>query len=237
MPDPTASASTLPPWLSDAMATDHVLPATVIVVRLAFALACGAAIALIYRLSHGSESRDSKAITATLILLAALIAMVSMVIGSNVARAFSLVGALSIVRFRTVVEDTRDTAFVIFAVIAGMATGCGLLLVPTLGIPVVGAAAIGLSAASRHRANGNSGAATLVVRVGLGHDPHAILRDALLGHLLDYRLVETGTARQGSALEVTYRVHLRSATNPTPLIAALNAIDGVQGVELRLASS
>ena len=50
-------------------------------------------------------------------LLTILIAMVTMVIGNNMARAFGLVGALSIVRFRTVVEDTRDTAFVIFAVV------------------------------------------------------------------------------------------------------------------------
>ena len=49
--------------------------------------------------------------------------MVTQVIGDNVARAFSLVGALSIVRFRTVVRDTQDTAYVIFAVAVGMAVG------------------------------------------------------------------------------------------------------------------
>ena len=58
-------------------------------------------------------------------LLSILIAMVTQVIGDNVARAFSLVGALSIVRFRTVVRDTVDTAFVIFAVAVGMAVGAG----------------------------------------------------------------------------------------------------------------
>ena len=56
-------------------------------------------------------------------LLSILIAMVTQVIGDNIARAFSLVGALSIVRFRTVVRDTQDTAFVIFAVAVGMAMG------------------------------------------------------------------------------------------------------------------
>src|SRR3712207_7596331 len=52
-------------------------------------------------------------------------AMVTQVIGDNIARAFSLVGALSIVRFRTVVRDTQDTAYVIFAVAVGMAVGAG----------------------------------------------------------------------------------------------------------------
>jgi hypothetical protein len=43
--------------------------------------------------------------------------------GDNIARAFSLVGALSLVRFRTVVRDTKDTAYVIVAVIGGLSAG------------------------------------------------------------------------------------------------------------------
>ena len=41
------------------------------------------------------------------------------------ARAFSLAGVLAIVRFRTVMEDTRDTVFVVFAVVMGMSAGAG----------------------------------------------------------------------------------------------------------------
>ena len=78
------------------------------------------------------------------ILLTVLIAMVTLVIGNSVARAFGLVGALSIVRFRTVVDDTRDTAFVIFAVIVGMAIRAGVWLVPLTGIPLIGCLAVGL---------------------------------------------------------------------------------------------
>ncbi|MDZ4830382.1 MAG: hypothetical protein SGJ09_09330 [Phycisphaerae bacterium] len=65
-------------------------------------------------MSHGRDSRDASTLATT------------MVIGSSVARAFSLVGALSLVRFRTVVDDTRDTAFVIFALIVGMAAGTSI---------------------------------------------------------------------------------------------------------------
>ena len=49
--------------------------------------------------------------------------MVMMVIGNNLARAFALVGALSIIRFRTVIKDTKDTAFIFLGLAAGMATG------------------------------------------------------------------------------------------------------------------
>ena len=67
--------------------------------------------------------------------------MVTQVIGDNVARAFSLVGALSIVRFRTVVRDTQDTAYVIFAVAVGMAVGAGHPGLAASGLGVIAFAA------------------------------------------------------------------------------------------------
>src|SRR6476646_5219681 len=98
-------------------------PALLLVaVRLVLAAFLGLAIAAVYRRARPmNEEADS--FTVTLVLLTILIAMVTQVIGDNVARAFSLVGALSIVRFRTVVRDTQDTAYVIFAVAIGMAIG------------------------------------------------------------------------------------------------------------------
>ncbi len=100
----------------------------------AFGLAAGAA----YFLTQRKTRAQAASFVATMVLLAILLGMVSMVIGTNIARAFALVGALSIVRFRTVVEDTRDTAFVIFAVVVGMAAGSGAYVVAAVGIPIVG---------------------------------------------------------------------------------------------------
>jgi hypothetical protein len=90
-----------------------------IVARLVLAWGLGLAIAGIYRRAR-PMNLEAESFTVTLVLLTILIAMVTQVIGDNVARAFSLVGALSIVRFRTVVRDTQDTAYVIFAVAIGM---------------------------------------------------------------------------------------------------------------------
>ena len=83
-------------------------------------------------------NEEAESFVVTLVLLTILIAMVTQVIGDNVARAFSLVGALSIVRFRTVVRDTQDTAYVIFAVAVGMAVGANHPLVALCGLVVVG---------------------------------------------------------------------------------------------------
>src|SRR6476469_5897480 len=109
-------------------------------VRLVLAMVLGLAIAWVYRRARGLNG-EAESFGVTLVLLTILIAMVTQVIGDNVARAFSLVGALSIVRFRTVVRDTQDTAYVIFAVVVGMAVGGSDLWVAAIGIVVIGFAA------------------------------------------------------------------------------------------------
>jgi hypothetical protein len=190
-------------------------------------------VALIYRVTHGRHHEDPTTLKTTLVLLAILIAMVSMVIGDSVARAFSLVGALSIVRFRTVVEDTRDTAFVIFAVIVGMAAGAGQFILPLIGIPVVGVAAVVLSYAFRKNTTPAQPESTLAVRLGLGRDPEAVLGPILQRQLESHRMISAETARQGSALDLKYLVRLGASAKMAALVSELNQVEGVQGVELR----
>ena len=226
----------MPEWLKDSVSLDSSLSADLMLVRLLVAAACGVCVGLVYRWSHGQHRDDDSPLFATLVLLSILIAMVSMVIGDNVARAFSLVGALSIVRFRTVVDDTRDTAFVIFAVVVGMAAGAGLLLVPLVGIPVAGAAAILLNRFRNKQSPPLLAApeSTLTIRLGLGRDPNLVLGGVLERHLENYQLISAATARQGSALEVNYRMRLRAASELTTLVAELNQVEGVQSVEAQV---
>ena len=65
----------------------------------------------------------SQSFMLTIVFVTIIVAMVMMVIGNNIARAFALVGALSIIRFRTVVKDTKDTAYIFLALASGMAAG------------------------------------------------------------------------------------------------------------------
>src|SRR6187549_1076573 len=122
--------------------TDH-WPITFVLIRLVTATVLGGLVAWVYR-STRDRVDVTPSFTATLVLLSILIAMVTQVIGDNVARAFSLVGALSIVRFRTVVRDTQDTAFVIFSVAVGMAVGAGYPWLAVAGSAVVAVAAFAM---------------------------------------------------------------------------------------------
>ena len=200
-----------------------------VLVRLIGAMLLGAVVALIYRRSRGADLSPSFSVT--LVLLSILIAMVTQVIGDNVARAFSLVGALSIVRFRTVVRDTQDTAFVIFAVAVGMAVGASHPWVAASGIAIV---ALAMWFMSRSTGVATASEAYLLqARVGLGHDAEAVLGAAIDSHARVRRLVSMATARQGMAIEVSYHVELLDGRSAGELVKALNRLDGVQSVSLQ----
>ncbi|MEZ5496258.1 MAG: DUF4956 domain-containing protein [Gammaproteobacteria bacterium] len=81
-------------------------------------------IAYTYKKTHQGLSY-SQSFVLTIIFITIIIGFVMMVIGNSLTRAFALVGALSIIRFRTVVKDTKDTAYIFLALGVGMAAGTG----------------------------------------------------------------------------------------------------------------
>lgn len=223
----------MPDWLAETLdSTASGLPVSVLALRLGTAFLLGCLVAGIYRATHGKSSTRSHSLMATLVLLTILIGMVTLVIGNSVARAFSLVGALSIVRFRTVVEDTRDTAFVIFAVAVGMGAGAGYLAVPLVGIPLTALAAC-LFRPRTGPALQSPRDFTLTMRVGLGRDSEALVRPVFEKSLESWSLTSTSTVKQGAAMALSYAVVLQSEELAVPLVTELNALEGIQDIELR----
>lgn len=214
-------------WLADG---DPQLPTvSVLVGRLVLAATLGFAVATIYRYTFGRR-HSSPALPSTLVMLAVLVAFVMLAIGNSAARAFGLVGILSIVRFRSVVEDTRDTAFVIFAVAVGMGVGAGAGILALIGVPVAGAVAALCAWQDSRRTAPVTG--RLMVRMGLGHDA-ASLSGVLAKHFREVRLTAAGTAKGGGALEFVYAVTLIDPTGFATAVAELNRQDGVQAAELK----
>ncbi len=79
-------------------------------------------IARTYRLTHEGVSY-SKNFVQIIVVFGVVVSVIMRIIGSNIARAFTLVGALSIIRFRNAIKDTRDVGFIFFMMAVGMATG------------------------------------------------------------------------------------------------------------------
>lgn len=106
------------PGQGDLFTTPDLVMAMVVSALLAFVLA------QVYRATHRGTSY-SQSFLVTMFIMAVATSVVMLIIGSNIARAFSLVGALSIIRFRTAVKDARDTGYLFAAMIAGMGCGTG----------------------------------------------------------------------------------------------------------------
>jgi uncharacterized membrane protein YhiD involved in acid resistance len=104
--------------------------------NLAVSLACGIIIALVYRYIYKGPSYSATYVN-SLVLLSLITTLVIMVIGNNLARAFGLVGAMSIIRFRTAVRDVQDIVYIFFSLAVGMASGVGLHAIAIAGTLVI----------------------------------------------------------------------------------------------------
>jgi len=198
--------------------------------RLLAGLAFGAGLAGIYRATRSSAG-ITPSLPVTLILLVVLVAMVTQIIGESVARAFSLVGALSIIRFRTVVRDTQDTAYVIGAVALGMAVGQGSYVTGLIALAVIAGAAFLMRAWYPPPAD-TTLPYHLEVRLGLGQDAATVVRPTIDHYFDRCRVATIGTTRQGLSLDLSYRGSFRKGVAAEGLVTALNQVDGVQSVSL-----
>jgi len=204
------------------------LDATQILTTLLLALALGLAVALTYRFSVSGRVL-SPSLQASLILLAMVAAMVMMVIGNNIARAFSLVGALAIVRFRTRLRSSWDISFVFFSLAVGIACGVLAYQVAVLGTITVTLTILALQ---------------VIPLSGLRADRIRMLRcdvtsfggaesevEQTLDRFLQRRwLVEARSLRFGETLSLRYRVVVRDTDEIATMIREVGAIEGVERV-------
>ena len=108
------------------------LTAEVIVLRLVVSAVVSAFLFLSYRLSHSGSIYSAK-FNVSLVALTVITTTVMIVIGNNIALSLGMVGALSIVRFRTAIKDSRDTIYIFWAIVVGICCGAGDYLVAGAG--------------------------------------------------------------------------------------------------------
>ena len=107
-----------------------------ILLRLAMSAIIAAFLFLSYRLSHSGSIYSAK-FNVSLMALTVITTTVMIVIGNNIALSLGMVGALSIVRFRTAIKDSRDTIYIFWAIVVGICCGSGDYLVAAAGSAVV----------------------------------------------------------------------------------------------------
>jgi uncharacterized membrane protein YhiD involved in acid resistance len=180
------------------------------------------AIGWVYRDTHRGVAY-SQSYVQTLVLMAMVVGIIMLVIGSNIARAFTLVGALSIVRFRNAIKETRDVGYIFFAMAIGMACGTRFYL---LGIVSTGVICVLLWAMDRYNFFAKD-AAVQLLKVRLASDlPHATLFDEVFRrYLVRSDLVAMETVQAGTLTELVYSVELKRRADVQAFLRELAALN------------
>lgn len=197
-----------------------------ILLALLLAFACGHVVAWTYMTTHSGLSYSRSFVNA-LILMPVIVALVLMVLSSNLVTAFGLLGVLSIVRFRNVLRDTFDSSFVLMVVVLGLACGTQKFASAVIGCLLLVLVTLYLwysSFGTRNRyglivnLNWSRAAADLVE-----------LERLLKRHTNKSHCASRRTAADGGT-DFSFRLLLRDPARSAELIAELGALAGVARV-------
>lgn len=186
----------------------------------------------VYRATHKGVSY-SQTYVHTLVLFGTVVAFIMLIIGSNIARAFTLVGALSIVRFRHAVKESRDIAFVFMVMAIGMACGTRFYMLAVFGTIALCATTIMLTKLNlfakviRER--------ILIVRVPSTLKYDEVFSEVFRKYLDEFNLISLETVGEGASFqEAVYSIVLKPRTETDRFIEAVRGANGNNKVALVL---
>lgn len=197
-----------------------------ILMQIFMAAALGFVIYLSYYLAH-SGTVYSKKFNVSLVVLTILTAIVMTAIGNNVALSLGMVGALSIVRFRTAVKDSRDTVYIFWAVVAGLSCGVGDYI--TAGI---GSSAVFLVLLILGRIR-NESRMLLIIRGARNTDMRIMsVVSAYFNRKLDLRVKNTTQDTVELIYEIPYKVYRKADRGIENIEEKLYEIEHIQYVNI-----
>ena len=199
----------------------------VLVMVLSFVLS--AFIGWIYKITHRGTSY-TQSFVFTLVLNGMIVALVMLIVGSDIARAFSLVGALSIIRFRNAVKETRDVGFIFFTMAIGMAVGTRFYL-----LAVVAAIVISLVILLMTRFNWYAremSSQILRIQIPDGAPFYTLFDRAFVRYTSTSELISVDSVHSGMMTELTYSIGMKKSNQIQEFIAEIKNLNGNNKVTL-----
>ena len=178
-------------------------------------------IMLVYKLTFSGIAYNKNMIY-TFSLLAMITAMIIRTINSNLSLSLGMVGALSIVRFRTAIKDPIDTSFMFWSITAGIMCGAGLYI-----IAIIGSLLLGILFYVIYVTQGKPKSKyLLVINYQTGCEK---IISQVMEKIGKYNLKSESRLSDGS-VEVTYEVNFKD--NPEKYVKALQTVQGIRKVNL-----
>ena len=206
-----------------------------ILINLTLSFILGVIISIVYKKTHKGLSY-SQSFMLTNIFVAVIVCMVIMIIGNSLARAFALVGALSIIRFRTVVKDTKDTALIFWSLASGMASGTGSYF-----LALSGTAMISIIAFILHKTNfGSIIKSEFILQFRIESNDEK-LSESFIKIIKEFTisnvLLNSEISDDSKNIKVSYDVVMKEDKNQTELIKKLADLKGLSEIVIVAAKS
>lgn len=176
------------------------------------------------------KSGYNKEFIVGLVLLPAIVSVVIMLIGSNVARAFSMAGAFALVRFRSAPGNAKDIAVVFFAMASGLACGLGYITFAVIFTVVIILVLVTLSITNFADKNAGKRQLRITIPENLNYT-HAF--DGIFDNFLSSKeLTKVKTTNMGTMFELTYIIEMNKDINEKEFIDSLRVVNGNLNITL-----
>lgn len=190
---------------------------------LASSILIGLVISVVYLFTHRKDGY-SQAFCVSLILLSPIVALVILLIGNNVARAFSLAGAFALIRFRSAPGDPKDIAFVFMSVVMGLACGMGYYTYAALATAIILAVIIILHLTNY--AGKKSDTYTLKITVPETLNYVGAFDETLDKYCTKSKLSVVKSVDFGALFELSYTVTMKDPAQMREFIDEIRAMNG-----------
>ena len=170
------------------------------------------------------ESTYQKSLAITLLMLPVILSVIILFVGSNIARAFSLAGTLSIIRFRSAPGDAKDIGFIFFSVASGLACGVGLWGYGLLFVLILCFVLILLTKFDIYKPKANFKILKITIPEDLNHKE--AFEEILDKYTLKHNLSRIKTTDLGSLFQVVYNISVGKDFDEKEFINELRCRNG-----------
>jgi hypothetical protein len=200
-----------------------------LLVAMGASLVLGVLISFVYMKTHKTYT-PSQSFALTLVVLPAVVTVIILLVGESVARAFSLAGAFSIIRFRSAPGDPKDITYVLFSMAVGLACGMGYIVIG--GIAAVMLCAVMLLLELLKYGRSRSTDKTLKITIPEDLNYPRVFDDVLRKHTDAYRLTSVKTANLGSLFELRYEITQKADDDEKAFIDEIRCRNGNLNIAL-----
>ena len=191
-----------------------------------FLICMGAALILgmIVALVHMLCARTNKNFVVTLSVLPLLVTVVILLVNGNLGTSVAILGAFSLIRFRSIPGNSRELMYVFFAMVIGLAVGTGYIAFACIFTIICALATLVLTKVNFGAIADKNKVLTILVPEDLDYTD--MFDEEFKKYLTRYELTKTRTTNMGSMFELTYNVTMKSGINEKEFIDKIRIKNG-----------